>query len=348
MLEKIKIKNFKCFRDISLPLTYLNVLTGPNSGGKSTVLQAILLASSGFSQDNRPALKEVIKPYLSFKEILCHQAEERRVAIELFLKDEGSIAYFVGDDGSTAEPMSLGKLLEYEQSLFYLSSGRIGPEEIAKFDEELHIGSRGQFAMGWFERVKDNPIDPALRMKEAPSQTLKKQLAWWLSYITDKKMDVETEKITASEVVVKFVVGEDQAQMSPYNVGSGNGYLSKLLIMGLTSHPGDLLLVENPEIHLHPAAQSRVGIFLAFLAEKGVQLLVETHCEHLIHRLRYAVFEKMLSPENLRLFYIEGDEGKSVRLDVDENGHLRGVDGKEELFPKGFFDVSLKRLLEMG
>lgn len=343
MLKKINIKNFKCLKSLDLSLPALTVLAGPNSSGKSTVIQAILLAFMGFEQENRLALKEVVKPYLSFESVLCYSAEEREVAVELICDDK--FVFSLGDKGVSAVETLKEAPWEYEKSLFYLSSGRLGPEEIAIYDEELRIGANGQYAMGWFEIRKKDPIDGALLVKEASAETLKAQMSWWLSFITGVSVDMDTEKVTDSQVVVSFYV--DKVKTSPYNVGSGNSYLLKLLIMALTSKPGNLLLIENPEIHLHPAAQSRLGTLLAFLAARGIQLVVETHSEHLIHRVRHEVFRNKLPEGDFSLVYM-GDTGNHITLKVNQRGHFCGDDGAERPFPKGFFDVSLKNLLEIG
>ena len=137
-------------------------------------------------------------------------------------------------------------------------------------------------------------------------------------------------------------------EVSPLNTGAGNSYLLKLLIMCLAAQPGHLLLIENPEIHLHPGAQSRLGEFFAFLASRGVQLVVETHCEHLINRVRYEVYHKRLKADDALVYYKQSSEEGFMQLGFLPTGHFCNSEGEPMNFPTGFFDSTLGELLEMG
>ena len=74
-------------------------------------------------------------------------------------------------------------------------------------------------------------------------------------------------------------------------MGFGVTYSLPIILSGLIAKEKGLLIVENPEAHLHPAGQSRMGVFLAWLAGKGVQVLVETHSDHIINGIRRAIAE---------------------------------------------------------
>lgn len=100
-------------------------------------------------------------------------------------------------------------------------------------------------------------------------------------------------------------------------------------------------MIENPEIHLHPAAQSKLGEFFAFIASAGIQLIIETHCEHLLNRLRYEVYRDAITPDDLIIYYKGGITDPFQPIHVMKNGKY-DVD-----FPTGFFDATLTELLEM-
>jgi predicted ATPase len=346
MIENISIKGFKCITEATLDMRSLTILAGPNGSGKSSVIQSVLLACSAFPQKNGSTLKDVVKPFAQFEDVASRISNASTV--EFFLRQEGGIiAATLDEQGLTGHPRNEASFPSYEESLFHLSANRIGPEELSLLDKELRIGETGQYAHGFFELRKDKPLHPALVKSEVPSKTLKAQLAWWLSFILGSETDVRTEKVTSTTVKTSFVAGTLDG-LSPFNTGTGNGYVLKLLIMCLASKPGDILLIENPEIHLHPGAQSRLGSLFAFLASRGVQLIIETHCEHLLNRTRYEVYKKNLPAESLVIYYKQSVEADFERLHVNKRGHFCDETGREKPFPSGFFDSSLQELLEIG
>lgn len=229
---------------------------------------------------------------------------------------------------------------------FYLSADRKGPEEIAELHRELRIGQHGQYALGFWEQVKDKPIHSGLMNRQAPSQTLKGQLEWWLSFIAGVQTEARTQRVASASVKTTFC-SEGVEGISPLNTGAGNNYLLKLLVMCLTARPGQTLLIESPEIHLHPGAQSRLGHLFGVMAAAAVQLVLETHCEHLINRIRYEIFTRNLASKMAVLYYKSDVHAQFMPVWIDDRGHFCDADGGTVRFPEGFFDATLAYLLEM-
>lgn len=348
MIEFIEIKDFKCIHHELLKLAPLTVLAGPNSSGKSTVLQAILLGACANAQKNLVQLKEVVKPFSQFNEVYNRYYNAQTV--EIVVTGRGWAAplrqTLCADVPADFHPVQTGGL-EYESSLFYLCANRIGPEELAELNRELKIGQSGQYALGYFEQRKDKPIHNDLVRDEAPARTLKAQIAWWLSFLTGYEIGLVAEEVTPLQVKVSFST-PDLENISPFNTGAGTSYLLKLLVMCLCAKPDDVLLVENPEIHLHPGTQSRLGCLFAFLASRGVQLVVETHCEHLINRIRYEVYKKKLRQDDGVVYYKPDAQNPFIRININSRGHYTGESGEEINFPQGFFDSTLMQLLEIS
>jgi len=346
MLKHIRINGYKCIEKCALALAPLMILAGPNSSGKSTVIQAMLLVFSGIDQKNTPYLKEVVKPYANFTDVYCRFSDTREIRIDIDAENNDQYTLSVKREGM-AGTLPIKRSPIYEESLFYLCAGRSGPEEISELNKDLRIGQHGQYALGFLELNKDKPVHPALIQSEAHANTLKAQLAWWLSFIVGSETEARTEKITAASVKTSFDSGGIE-NISPLNTGAGSSFVLKLLVMCLTTRPGDLLLIENPEIHLHPGAQSRLGRLLAFMAARGVQIVVETHCEHLINRIRYEIYRKELSAKDAVIHYKPGARDAFETLSINERGHYCDVAGHEKPFPGGFFDSTLAELLEIG
>ena len=131
----------------------------------------------------------------------------------------------------------------------------------------------------------------------------------------------------------------------PTNVGFGVSYTLPVVLAILAAQPGDLLLIEAPEAHLHPRGQAKVGELMALAAESGVQLLVETHSDHVLNGVRIAVHQRVLHPLNAGFFYFQWDPKRAdgatsvQRLSVDSRGRL-------DPWPEGFFD-EMDRSLEI-
>jgi len=125
-------------------------------------------------------------------------------------------------------------------------------------------------------------------------------------------------------------------------VGYGIGQVLPIVVQSLLARDA-MILIEQPEVHLHPRLQSAIGDLLIETVTGGrAQVLVETHSEHLVLRLLRRVREGILHPDDLAILYVDLDEQGAAfvrRLDVDDQGDL--VDG----WPGGFFDERLAEVL---
>lgn len=121
------------------------------------------------------------------------------------------------------------------------------------------------------------------------------------------------------------------------NVGFGISYTLPIITAVLASEPGTLILLENPEAHLHPKGQSKMGELLALAASCGVQIIIETHSDHVLNGIRLAVHDGKIDPEDIQLHYFERKEQEGMMVSkvtspkIDKNGRI-------DRWPDGFFD----------
>ena len=120
------------------------------------------------------------------------------------------------------------------------------------------------------------------------------------------------------------------------NAGFGVSYALPVVVAALRAAAGGLLLVENPEAHLHPAGQSAIGGFLAQVAADGVQVFLETHSDHVLNGIRKTVAEgaAALGEEHAVIhFFRDEDDGDGAveSMKVRQTGQLTE-------WPAGFFD----------
>jgi predicted ATPase len=101
------------------------------------------------------------------------------------------------------------------------------------------------------------------------------------------------------------------------------------------------LLIENPEAHLHPQGQAKLGELLAICAADGVQILVETHSDHVLNGIRLAVKKDSLKADAVRLCYFTRDVASGdCYVELPSILH----DGQLTNWPTGFFDQWEKSL----
>jgi predicted ATPase len=118
------------------------------------------------------------------------------------------------------------------------------------------------------------------------------------------------------------------------NVGFGASQILPVLGLCLSAGPGDLILLEQPELHLNPGMQQKLADFLLVMSKTGRQIIVETHSEYLITRLRRNAATDSDDHKYFTIIFVERDakSGTSYRtVNVDEQGDLSE-------WPKGFFD----------
>ena len=126
-------------------------------------------------------------------------------------------------------------------------------------------------------------------------------------------------------------------------VGTGVSQVLPVLVLCLTSNPGDLILLEQPELHLNPSIQQKLAEFFLAMSKTGRQLIVETHSEYLVTRLRLAGLKQDADQDLYKLLFVEknGSEGTIYR-EVKSNSF-----GEIQEWPKGFFDQATNDIREL-
>lgn len=336
MIQQLIIKNFKGIEDETLDLKPLTLLTGLNSTGKSTCFQAILAAlyyNGGANAGNLLASYD-----FSFLLNRNRNVNAKWISIGLRQEQGNSINVDLFDDDSII--IEEDRTIDLENVVYYLSANRLAYDsEMEAVSPKYKIGLQGEYIFGTFEAEKSKALEASL-IKDKHSDTLSAQLNWWLTYILGIKFELQTEKVTSNRVKIVYK-SNDLPNLSPQQLGVGVSYLAKILIMCLRAKKGDVLMLENPEIHLHPAAQSRLGEFFVFISNAGIQLLIETHCENLINKIQFEVFKNHIVNTDVILYYKGGITAPFQRLDFMGNGKFN-LD-----FPEGFFDATLDEMLEM-
>lgn len=167
--------------------------------------------------------------------------------------------------------------------------------------------------------------------------TLEKVSTWFRDAHIARNLRIEPVTDSQFTVTVKnYETGETE---NLADAGYGCSQILPILVAGHHIPKGSKFILEQPEIHLHPAAQAEIGTFLYQIAkERNLQLFIETHSEHLLLRLQYHVAAKHLSPDDINIFYVYSDQGQKFyeRITLAEDGFFA------QDWPKGFFPERLE------
>jgi predicted ATPase len=362
MIRELKIDNFKCFAGTRFSFDALNVLTGKNAAGKSSVLQCLLLAKEAAEMlPSNPTIK-LNGPYElelgTVLDVIRHGSTDNKIGFVLSSDEfnfacefhgesefqEDHFLTLLGDKPSVPSILSNSTTCAFT----YLSAERLGPRDtlgIQSFSSKtLQIGVRGEFVAELLstadrrrEKVRDALIHPIERESPSPNTLVLRQLELWLGEIFDE-VRVRPEYVPGTNVTYIRVERGPVALAEterPTNMGFGVSYCLPIMVAGLLAPSPAIMIIENPEAHLHPAAQSKLAQFLARVAASGVQVFVETHSDHILNGFRLAVKSGIIRAGNVSLKFFE--RGKSdVGLTIHEPT-IRD-DGNIDNWPPGFFD----------
>lgn len=369
MLETIAIKNFKLLKNQLFHLNNLTIFSGLNGMGKSSLIQSLLLLRQSYNK-NMLTTKglSLTGEYVKIgngADVLSVNAENESIEYDLFWEDSItlSLTFLCRKESNVSvleKESSTGNW--FQQSLFtssfqYLSAKRISPKsafDLSDYDvKELNsIGITGEYTVHFIaEKGLDNISIEALRHPSAVSATLIASINAWMSEITPGTRVIAKviPEINQASLHYQFETSKDHTKsFRPENVGFGLTYVLPIVTAVLNSKPGDFLIFENPESHLHPAGQSAIAKLIALASENGVQILVETHSDHILNGVRVAVKREIISENHVELYYLSRD--------MDSNEHTVQVmhpkidsAGKIDHWPAGFFDEwdhSLDALLD--
>lgn len=317
MIREIHLDGFKSFYDEYFELKGLTMLTGLNSSGKSTFIQAIAMAEKLRSSNNRQFL---LKGHGSIKELINHSADKFCIEIKA---DGYSICMSSIPEETRVES-------EITDNIFSLEAGRIGGENaIGIYNESSEIGTKGENVLKCIDTYYDRIIPPALQHEASEGTTFEYNLKGWLNIISPGvSFDYSVQEIADTS----FSTFDNHRSA---NVGFGLSYTLPVIALLLRASllPNSIVLLENPEAHLHPKGQTEMGRLIACTVDAGVQVVVETHSDHLFEGIRLYTKEKGTFADKFIGYWIEKDEFSSAYpIEIKDNGKLKNQT------PEGFFD----------
>lgn len=345
MLSEINLSEFKCFGDSRLDFGGLTVLAGVNGAGKSTVLQALLLLHQSAVNGQLRLNGDCVR-LGGPADVLREDAAERRARVSA--ADASGETCAVDLDFRDAGATTLGTVVRTGSvvgtpGLWYLNAERVGPRAVfpyrREYDPNGPLGRTGEFtaqhlAQNWDAHV-DWGADHGHPRQEG--KRLGDRVSAWMTDVSPGVRVLPAVDERSDSASLRFGFQHAGAVASDFrstHVGFGLTYGLPVVVAACGLPRNGLLLVENPEAHLHPMGQSQAGRLLAYAAANERQVVVETHSDHLLNGLRLAVAEGKLAADRVRIHYFTRGAAGEVLVTspiLEQNGQLSA-------WPPGFFD----------
>jgi predicted ATPase len=321
MIKEISMTGFKSFVDTTLKLNKLTLLTGLNSSGKSSVIQALRMLDKVANGDHN----FLLPGHGSIEELKNTFADNIRLEVT---NSRGKLLRLTIPPAT----VSMDKTFEFPE-IIYVSAHRFGPRtSIPIYNENSargKLGENGENVLQCIEQNENAILDERLRHENSEGDTLGFNIRGWLSVISPN---------------VEFVGRLENMTDSSYamfdghranNVGFGLSYtlpvITALLVGTLV--PNNLVIIENPEAHLHPKGQTEMARLIALCVQAGAQVIVETHSDHLFDGVRIAAKTHKMAGD-IQIYWFELDKNKNTCV----YSPLLANDGRIDEWPQGFFD----------
>lgn len=376
MINSIKLTNFKCYTSQEIKFSQLTVFCGNNSVGKSTAIQALMLPfQSKFEKYcalNGPLIKlgdfrDIFSSFANLEKF----TESLNIEIDFSIKNKNEIISM--GFNSFDEQKLVGAKLKLNLNSFtseelcewyfqkhgfqFLEAERYGPRRNFSLNEDNQIvdwvGAHGEFAIEMIEKTlnKDRKL-----LQKSPTRDFRVALheenfgiahniQAWMSEISPGFQINPFVIENAGVSHATFRTNATPDPLKPINMGFGLSYALGIVTALMITQSGGLVIIENPEAHLHPRGQSYLGRLIALTALAGVQVIVETHSDHLLNGIRViARLNSEYQANMFKVYFISTGTNQSDATEINI-----GTKGELSSWPSGFFDqqaLDIKTLMK--
>jgi len=365
IFRSLDLSNLKCFYALRIGLSPLTLFTGFNAAGKSTALHALILLSQGLRLDPSSEHLPLNGPLVrlgSPEDVFLDKSNKAKISVadaeeEISWHFDRQNAFQVENvthRTSTGDSRDWDKMLwkpdgvaapnsliHSIHSAVFLGAARGGTPEVYPSPDAVKnvvnadVGNEGQFAPWWYAQMADEEIDEARLHPGEAATSMRQQLGAYLSELfPNAEADADNMQRT-SLVRMGLRTGTTSDYRRPANIGYGLTYAFPILVALLLARREQVVIIESPEANLHPRAQSRMGSILARFAAAGVQVLVESHSDHVLNGIRRAVKKQVIPHSDVAIHFFGGVDSEGnhgvVSPSIDSEGTV-------DRWPEGFFD----------
>lgn len=232
----------------------------------------------------------------------------------------------------------------FTSQIRYLGPLRADPsivqQKFSPFGDFDDVGFKGEYAATVYDANQLATIEyynPTT--KQVEQAILQNALDTWAKHL-EVADQVKTEVAGTSGVMWRITLKQGQKSRSLPQIGVGVSQILPILVMGLLSPKGSLLIIEQPELHLHARVQALLGDFFVGLSKCNKQCLIETHSENLVSQLRLHIVQSGgLEDSDCMIYFVDQDEqgaAKFEEVEISKNGNILN-------WPDGFFDETMRQ-----
>ncbi|MCC8188872.1 MAG: DUF3696 domain-containing protein [Bacteroides sp.] len=364
MITQVAIENFKSLKKVEVHTQALNLLMGLNGMGKTSFIQALLLLmQSDKLEDQVLDLNGTLVRIGIGKDALYQFAESEHIVFELCFPPDSVFRWNFLYQRDREKLLSENQIAADQMALFrsqtqlfqYISAERIGPRDIYEASsivvaDKKQLGLLGEFA-AYFINVfgQEYTVAQGLRHPQATAPNLIAQINAWMQEISPG-VTINTRYLPEiNKVILDYVFKHDQHKTNaflPKNVGFGISYVLPVVLALLTARENKIIVIENPESHIHPRGQAELGKLIALAAHTGAQLFVETHSDHILNGIRVAVKQSFIDRSQVNVLYF--DKVNNEREQYTRITPIKvGQQGELSEYPKNFLDEWSNQLFKL-
>lgn len=370
MITKIELKNFKIFEKEEFDLAPLTLITGINGMGKSSIIQSLLLLKQSFAIEYLQTQKKVdlSNDFVNLEtagDLFYGMADDTDRTIEIIITTDNSELHSWKIDAVDPKSQVLNcdytgpdnwkDISLFSENFIFLDAERWGPRE-TYFKKEKRayntkLGIQGELAPAYLVKaISENEQLGIIELKNTSlkdSTGLYENLNAWVSEIMSLPLKAKVTELDESKIKLSYnIEGSKGQSYSALQVGFGLTFSLPIVLSILRAKKGDLIIIENPEAHLHPSAQIKIGYLLCLAAKNGVQVIIESHSDHILNSIRYAFHEEILDEKMVKIIFIRSIKTKDQNVPSVDYINLLG-NGKLSHRPADFFDSWDKMLTKL-
>lgn len=339
----LRLSQCKCFEGTTIKFAPITVLTGINSGGKTTIIAVLLLlkqAADAFIKDARPGWP-------------AHIGGIRIGAFDTFLRFGSDSNCEVCFDES--EAISL-RIFPHTFEFLNLPIPQL-------LRSRWRVCSTVHLPLCVEQDVSDHStMDSILDLKHALLELLEYELKRKPGSLANEASVRSTVERILSSVTSPIQIELTRTDLpdklrlmyrgnsieseptSPEQTGAGITAALPLIVHLVAAVAGEVLVIQDPEAHLHPKGQSQIGREIARCARRGIQVIVETHSEHVFNGIKLGLLELEQDPSiEMACYYLDNAIGKVEVTQVDVNSR-----GLTRRWPDGFFDQAERDMMDLA
>lgn len=341
-ITNLKIHRFKSHVNSNLNFKNVTLLTGLNGSGKSSIFQSVRMLWELLKTED-PTINE----YGELDTLINRNSKDKSFLFEIELEDKSFINLTYSNNEGIKYIKKEDIINDY--NLAYISASRLGPTVYQnirnKVHHEMNVGSSGEFTLDILLKNAIESLPEEFRDTHDKQNTLEFHVEKWLKEVSPN-IELKTE-LNKRQNIASFSING----FTPFNVGFGVSYTLSIIVQLLyavilykNKNIKSIILIENPEAHLHPRGQTKMAELISIISNYGVQVIVETHSDYILDGLRLSVKDNIIEHKKTRIYYFElfkdeinfdWNNTAVIMPEINEQGLLNQ-------WPTNFFDTSKK------